>query len=52
MKHRFIFALVVYAILALLAGFTLTDRIRLATLVFLAGMALKTYLAVLKDRVD
>jgi hypothetical protein len=52
MKHRFIFAMVVYAVLGLLAGFTLSDRIRLATLVFLAGMALKTYLAVLKDRVD
>ena len=44
--------MVVYAILALLAGFTLSGDIRLATLVFLAGMALKTYLAVLKDRRD
>lgn len=42
----------VYAILAILAGFTLVGDIRLATLVFLGGLALKTYLAVLKDRAD
>jgi hypothetical protein len=41
-----------YAILALLAGFTLDGRIRLATWVFLGGIALKTALVVLKRRLD
>jgi hypothetical protein len=39
-----------YAILALLAGFTLEGRIRLATLIFLGGIAIKTILVVLKRR--
>jgi len=41
-----------YAILAILAGFTLDGKIRLATWIFLGGIALKTYLVVLKNRVD
>jgi hypothetical protein len=41
-----------YAGLAILAGFTLTGDIRLATWVFLRGIALKTWLVVLKRRVD
>ena len=50
LKRRFIYAMLTYAIFALFAVFTLTGTIRLATLVFLAGMALKTYIAVLKAR--
>ena len=41
-----------YAILAILAGFTLDGRIRLAIWVFLGGIALKTALVVLKRRLD
>lgn len=52
LKQRFPYVMGVYAILAILAGFTLVGDIRLATLVFLGGLALKTYLAVLKDRAD
>jgi hypothetical protein len=52
LKRRFLYAMLTYAMVAVLAGFTLTGPIRLATLVFLAGMALKTYIAVLKARAN
>ncbi|MGH9558991.1 MAG: hypothetical protein ACRD30_07090 [Bryobacteraceae bacterium] len=42
----------VYAVLAILAGFTLTGDVRLATWIFLGGIALKTCLVVLKRRTD
>jgi hypothetical protein len=51
MNRRFLYAMLTYAALAILAGFTLDGLIRIATLVLLAGFALKTYLAVLKDRI-
>jgi len=51
MKRRFLYAMLVYAILAILSAFTLDGLIRIATLVLLGGFALKTYLAVLKDRI-
>ena len=51
MNRRFLYAMLTYAVLAILAGFTLDGLIRIATLVLLGGFALKTYLAVLKDRV-
>ena len=51
MNRRFIYALLVYAVLAILAALTLDGLIRIATLVLLGGFALKTYLAVLKDRI-
>ena len=41
-----------YAALAILAGFTLKGDIRIATLLFLGAMALKTWLVVLKRRTD
>jgi hypothetical protein len=47
---RFIAAMSSYAALALVAGFTLDGRIRLATWVFLGGIAVKTVLVVLKRR--
>jgi hypothetical protein len=47
---KFIASMSSYAILALLAGFTLEGRIRLATLIFLGGIAIKTILVVLKRR--
>ena len=52
MKHRFRKAMLTYAALAVLAGVTLEGGLRIATLIFLAGIALKTYIAVLKDRLD
>jgi len=50
MDRRFIAAMSVYAILAILAGLTLTGLIRTATWIFLGGIALKTVLVVLKRR--
>lgn len=44
-KNRFLAALALYAILALLAGFTTSGVVRLATWIFLGGLALKTWLA-------
>ena len=41
-----------YAILALLAGLTLDGNLRIATWIFLGGIALRTWLAVLKSRAD
>lgn len=41
-----------YAVLALLAGFTLTGNIRNVTLIVLAAFALRTWLVVLKRRED
>jgi len=52
MKRRFKYAMLTYAALVILAGVTLDGVIRIATWVFLGGYALKTYLVVLKDRVD
>jgi hypothetical protein len=49
---KFVAAMSSYGILALLAGFTLDGRFRLATWVFLGGIAIKTVLVVLKRRVD
>jgi hypothetical protein len=51
MNRRFLYAMLTYAALAILAAFTLDGLIRIATLVLLAGFAVKTYLAVLKDRI-
>jgi hypothetical protein len=44
MKNRFYTAMGLYVILGVLAASTLSGNIRLATLVVLAGLALKTYL--------
>ena len=52
MNRRFLYALLTYAVLAILAAVTLDGLIRIATWVLLAGFALKTYLAVLKDRIS
>jgi hypothetical protein len=52
MNLRFAAAMFAYAALAILAGFTLRGNIRLATWIFLGGIALKTYLVVLKHRAD
>ena len=52
MNHKFAAAMCTYAALAILAGFTLDGAIRIATWVFLGGIALKTCLVVLKRRMD
>ncbi len=52
MDLKFVAAMSTYAILAILAGFTLEGRIRLAVWIFLGGIALKTVLVVLKRRLD
>lgn len=52
LDHKFTIAMLIYAALAVLAGFTLTGNMRLATWIFLGGIALKTWLVVLKNRVD
>ena len=52
MDRRFKYAMFAYAVLAILAAFTLEGVIRTATWVALGGFALKTYLVVLKNRAD
>jgi hypothetical protein len=52
MNRRFRYAMLGFAALAALAGLTLTGKIRIATLLILGLFALKTWLAVLKDRAD
>jgi hypothetical protein len=50
MDLRFAAAMAIYTTLAILAGFTLKGDIRIATWIFLGGIALKTCLVVLKRR--
>jgi hypothetical protein len=45
---KFYIAIAVYAALAILSWLTLDGLIRLATWIFLAGLAVKTYLATLR----
>jgi hypothetical protein len=45
-------AMSAYAALALLAGFTLAGRFRLATWIFLGGLAVKTWLVTLRRDED
>jgi hypothetical protein len=49
---KFIAAMSSYAILALIAGFALDGRVRLAVWVFLGGIAVKTVLVVLQRHSD
>lgn len=52
MHRRFLYAMLTYAILAILAAVTLDGIIRIATWVLLGGFTLITYFAVLKSRID
>jgi len=45
MYSRFLRAMGTYAVLALLAAFTLDGNFRLAVWIFLAGLGVKTYIA-------
>jgi hypothetical protein len=51
-KFRFRNAMLIYAGLGVLAALTLSGKILIATLIILGLFAVKTWLAVLKDRVD
>ena len=50
MGLRFIVAMSAYAVLAIMAGFSLTGQIRIGTWVILGYFAFRTWLVVLKDR--
>ena len=50
MKNRFYAALGALALLGLLSTLTLTGNIRIATLIFLGGTGIKTYIAYLAHR--
>jgi len=50
MNRRFAAAMTCYAILAILAGFTLSGDIRIVTWIVLGGIAIRTWLVVLKRR--
>ena len=50
MNRKFAVTLSTFAILAILAYFTLDGKILLATWIFLGAFALKTWLVVLKQR--
>jgi hypothetical protein len=45
----FLAAMICYAAIALLAGFTLDGKFRLVVWIFLAGLAIRTYLASLRE---
>ena len=47
-RQRFYIAMGVYTVLAILATVTLDGPIRLVTWIFLAGLAVKTYLSTLR----
>jgi hypothetical protein len=52
LNHRFYAALGCYAVLALLATFTLSGPFRIAVWVFLGGLAVKTWLVTLRRDED
>lgn len=52
MSPRFLTAMAAYAVLAVLAGCTLTGTPRIVTLLILGLFALKTWIAVLKSHLD
>ena len=51
-NRRYLAGMLIYGVLAVLAGVTLDGTIRIATWIFLGGLALKTWLGVLRDRSD
>ena len=52
MNTRFYLAMSTYILLAVLAAFTLEGPFRLATWVFLGGLAVKTWLVTLRRNED
>jgi hypothetical protein len=51
-KDRFVKALVAYAVLAAIGLWTLEGDIRLFLLIFLGGLVLKSYIALLRTRTE
>ena len=47
--RRYLAGMLIYGVLAVLAGLTLDGNIRIATWIFLAGIALKTWIAMIKE---
>ena len=52
MDRKLAIAVATYVVLAILAFFTLDGKLLIATWLFLGAFALKTWLAVLKQRQD
>jgi len=52
MNRRFAAAMSAYALLAVLAGVTLEGDFRLGVWIFLGGIAVKTWIAVLRKHLD
>lgn len=52
MNLKFVAAMACYGALAVLAGFTLDGRIRIGTWIVLGYFAIRTYLVVLKGRLE
>ncbi|MBS1872274.1 MAG: hypothetical protein JSU00_03600 [Acidobacteria bacterium] len=52
MTNRFYLAMAAYVVLALLAAFTLEGPLQLAVWVLLGGLAIKTWLATLRQDQD
>ena len=50
MKPRFRSAMVCYAVFAVLAALTLEYRLRAVVWIFLAGLAVKTWIAAARER--
>jgi hypothetical protein len=50
MKLNFATAMAVYAVLGCLAGFTLDGPLRIAVLLFLAALAVKTWIHQIRER--
>jgi len=52
LRQRFWAAMATFGLLGVAAGFTLDGKIRLATLIFLAGLALRTAIHYGRERSD
>ncbi len=52
MKPRLVTAISAYAVLAVLAGFTLEGMFRWVVWIFLGGLAVKTWIAMLAHKSD
>ena len=52
MNRKFVAALTAYAGIAVLAGFTLDGKFRLFVWILLGAFALRTWLSVLRERMD
>jgi len=51
-RQKFAAVMAFYAVLAVLAGFTLDGLFRIVVWIFLGGIALKTWIALIKRELD